>query len=224
MTLRHPTFKISQPTGHFHKDELSLTLIHNNSPLIIDPGTSTYSGNTKLRNQLRSVESHSTFFLKNSENQISDDPKKLFELRRKEINSFGNGGLMHANIKSNNFEQQRQISFLDDAQKICVEDSWVFQKKIKAQTLSWNWVFAENIIVEKRSSYSWTVTTKSNESFLLSSTVPLNVDAWLCSSGYTDIKTCYKLTGSISSNALSGKVVTTICTEFDYSSNDSMTT
>jgi hypothetical protein len=211
ITLRHPTFKKTQPTGHFHKDELALTVNHNGLPLIIDPGTGIYSGNIELRNQLRGIESHSTFFSKLFSKQIQKDPENLFELDRTETGAAKNEERVLATlgkVKSNNFEQQRQINFLEDGLKICIEDSWSFKSKPKEPILNWNWIFAENISLEKRSNFSWTLTTKNNESFILSSTIPLTLDPWLCADGYTGIKTCYKLKGTISTNKLSGKVVT----------------
>ena len=45
-------------TSHYHFDQLSNILIINNKNLIIDPGTFTYNGNSKLRNYFRSYSAH----------------------------------------------------------------------------------------------------------------------------------------------------------------------
>lgn len=54
--------RIRQPTGHFHNDQLSITAIIKNKNLLIDPGTGHYTSNTKTRNQLRSIQSHNSFY------------------------------------------------------------------------------------------------------------------------------------------------------------------
>ena len=49
--------------GHAHADPLAFTLKLNGRPLLIDPGTSTYTMNPKLRDQLRTSMSHNTVSL-----------------------------------------------------------------------------------------------------------------------------------------------------------------
>nr|WP_275891029.1 alginate lyase family protein [Holdemania massiliensis] len=46
--------------SHTHNDKLSFILCYLDKPFIIDPGTGSYTGNTVVRNRLRSIESHST--------------------------------------------------------------------------------------------------------------------------------------------------------------------
>ena len=46
--------------GHAHADALALTLALDGRPLLIDPGTSTYTADAALRDQLRSSVSHNT--------------------------------------------------------------------------------------------------------------------------------------------------------------------
>jgi hypothetical protein len=46
--------------GHAHADALSMTLQVNGRPLLVDPGTSTYTMDARLRDQLRSSSNHNT--------------------------------------------------------------------------------------------------------------------------------------------------------------------
>ena len=46
--------------GHAHADALSLTLSIDGRPLLIDPGTSTYTMDSQLRDGMRSTASHNT--------------------------------------------------------------------------------------------------------------------------------------------------------------------
>jgi len=64
ITYRHPTYNKNQPTGHFHQDELSITLNYNNIPILVDPGTYVYTLDSKWRNLMRSKKMHNTFYIK----------------------------------------------------------------------------------------------------------------------------------------------------------------
>jgi hypothetical protein len=46
--------------GHAHSDALSVTLTLGGAPLLIDPGTATYTGDAELRTRLRTSASHNT--------------------------------------------------------------------------------------------------------------------------------------------------------------------
>lgn len=49
--------------GHAHADALAVTLVLHRRPLLVDPGTSTYTADTALRDRLRSSSSHNTLTL-----------------------------------------------------------------------------------------------------------------------------------------------------------------
>ncbi|MGQ0505498.1 MAG: alginate lyase family protein [Myxococcaceae bacterium] len=66
--------------GHSHNDKLSFELHLRGEPVIVDPGTGTYSREPALRNRLRSTEAHSTVQLERQE-QAPIDPARLFALR-----------------------------------------------------------------------------------------------------------------------------------------------
>ena len=57
--------------GHSHNDQLSFILDIDELPIFIDPGTITYTGNSKLRNHSRATHSHNTV-------QIDHDEQNLF--------------------------------------------------------------------------------------------------------------------------------------------------
>jgi len=46
--------------GHAHADALSLTLSLANRPLLVDPGTSTYTMEPRLRDRMRGTSNHNT--------------------------------------------------------------------------------------------------------------------------------------------------------------------
>ncbi len=59
-TLRHATYSPQQPTGHFHRDELAITLSIDEIPLFIDPGSYLYTAHPQWRNALRAASTHTT--------------------------------------------------------------------------------------------------------------------------------------------------------------------
>lgn len=53
--------------GHTHNDKLSFELCYKGENFIVDPGTAVYTSDPALRNKMRSVASHSTVMINNSE-------------------------------------------------------------------------------------------------------------------------------------------------------------
>jgi hypothetical protein len=66
-TFRHPRWQPKQPTGHFHADELAITLNIQGVPIFIDPGSYLYTAHPAWRNRLRSAMSHTAVVPKTSE-------------------------------------------------------------------------------------------------------------------------------------------------------------
>jgi heparinase II/III-like protein len=60
--------------GHAHADALSLTLSIDGQPLLIDPGTSTYTMDKQLRDDMRSTASHNTVTLDGRSQSVPDGP------------------------------------------------------------------------------------------------------------------------------------------------------
>ncbi|HET9193325.1 MAG TPA: alginate lyase family protein [Vicinamibacterales bacterium] len=63
-----------QNGGHAHADALSLTLSIDGRPLLIDPGTSTYTMDAALRDRMRSTASHNTVTLDGRPQSLPDGP------------------------------------------------------------------------------------------------------------------------------------------------------
>jgi len=67
ISLRHHAYKKNQPSGHFHVDVGSITVSYNGILLIVDPGSYIYTSSKKWRNIFRSVKSHSTCYIQNTD-------------------------------------------------------------------------------------------------------------------------------------------------------------
>jgi len=78
LTLRHHAYHKRQSSGHMHNDALSITLAAHGTPIIIDPGSYTYTPSKIWRNHFRSVAVHNTFYVTNQEPVLFDE--RLFAL------------------------------------------------------------------------------------------------------------------------------------------------
>lgn len=67
---------------HTHNDQLSLTLRINDKAFIIDPGTGSYTGSYKIRNELRCTSSHNTVHFEGLE-QNDTDYNDIFSLNER---------------------------------------------------------------------------------------------------------------------------------------------
>ncbi|WP_171447271.1 heparinase II/III family protein [Corallococcus carmarthensis] len=65
--------------GHSHNDKLSFELHFNGRPVIVDPGTGSYTRDPALRNAMRSTAAHNTLQVDGAE-QAPLDPARLFAL------------------------------------------------------------------------------------------------------------------------------------------------
>jgi hypothetical protein len=84
VTMRHALFQTNRPTGHYHRDDLSISAAINGLPILVDPGSGLYSGNPKLRHHFRSWQSHNGLFCSDEAHQDLQQP--LFQLYKKEWN------------------------------------------------------------------------------------------------------------------------------------------
>ncbi|MBM7115022.1 alginate lyase family protein [Archangium primigenium] len=80
--------------GHSHNDKLSFELHLDGRPVIVDPGTGTYTREPAVRNALRSTASHNTLQVDGTE-QAPLEPHRLFALpesARARVQVFQTGG------------------------------------------------------------------------------------------------------------------------------------
>jgi Heparinase II/III-like protein len=68
--------------GHAHNDQLQALFWIDGYPLVIDPGSSTYTGDPKQRNHERSIQNHATCIVDGQEQNLwpSDESEGLFWL------------------------------------------------------------------------------------------------------------------------------------------------
>lgn len=88
ISLRHPSYRERQPTGHFHRDAGSFTLTYKGIPIFIDPGSYVYTPSAYWRDHFRAAQVHNKLYEKNdAQNNYKDD---MFTLRLPQSEWYGN--------------------------------------------------------------------------------------------------------------------------------------
>ncbi|KKQ33226.1 MAG: hypothetical protein US49_C0002G0121 [candidate division TM6 bacterium GW2011_GWF2_37_49] len=191
ITFRHATFNKRQPTGHFHQDQLAITLSLKGIPILIDPGTGAYTANSGLRNQLRSFESHNTFYP--VQEHCFDE---LFQLEREghcEDKTSLQGACKHKNQTAH-----RKLELIKQNNELKIED-WI--ENSDSGAWKWNLIFAPEIYLEKIDANSWKIKRKNNPLMLIQSTLDFEEQSWIYSIEYGKIQACKKLVAQKSSTA-----------------------
>jgi len=209
LTFRHPAYKKNQPTGHFHQDLLSFTLSIDGIPIIVDPGSCTYTANPSIRNKFRSASRHNSLYLKEKNwGNTTIETIDLFQMPRKEHHQKP---LIHkeqdmVTIEDSHqeyafcgFAAHRKLEF--DAQKeiLCITDWWssTNQETNRATWLS-SLTFSPDITLEKIGTFEHIWLVKKNRKSLatIEANHNLTIDKTTFSSDYGSCKTSLMLTAS----------------------------
>jgi hypothetical protein len=160
-----------QPSGHFHDDQLSVSIKIDGEDILVDPGTGGYTSNGNLRNYLRDSSNHSTFSIQTA----SKDSAQLFQTKIPKI--------FKSNIFFKNDVERGTITMIAECyelyDEILLERSRVIKifKKINSRNIEsiekieiidkitaygkgkvlpefinvfWNFILAPNILVNKQ--------------------------------------------------------------------------
>jgi hypothetical protein len=165
ITFRHPTYQNKQPSGHFHHDQLAITLSIDGIPVLIDPGTYRYTSHPAIRNHLRSFAAHNTFHL--SQSAQNDLPANLFQLNRTPHTphaKYQNQMIhdTHQHYQANNLVAHRHIAWNNE--RFHIIDWWEQTTKItKKQESIWTLHFGPDIELEKKDNHHWIVKKETKE-------------------------------------------------------------
>ena len=200
ISLRHATYNESQPTGHMHQDCLSVTLSLHNVPLFIDPGSYLYTGNTGMRNVMRSWESHSTFY---APAYMPLPPATLFTLPRitqtAHITHIANRPIRlraYRNI-SERLRAERTITYTE-RHTITIADQWHVHETFPHVMVSrWSWIFHPDIQLVKKSPTSWSLYHEGKLYAQLVSSLPIAQDICFYAPSYGSVRQTYALRGSL---------------------------
>jgi len=149
ISLRHHVYNARQPSGHHHNDVASVTLSYKNIPIVVDPGSYTYTASASWRNYFRSIENHSTFFIKNHEPVPIDEQLFVLDIQPQEWaynqSAVQNLTTSHMLYKRFDLQAHRKIELVE--QQIAITDWWQSDQKKEIPTC-WNFTFAPGIELE----------------------------------------------------------------------------
>jgi hypothetical protein len=191
LTLRHPAFTSSQPSGHFHYDMLAITIAHKQTPLIIDPGSFVYTANATWRNYGRSWQTHATFSL--GENISPDKP--LFMLERipdafvPKILSESSGVTIttqHRHYEKRGLIAQRTLTYDYNSSYIELHDQWLnlFEKYQEQISSFWNFPIHPTITLEQPTDNTWLLSKEKEPYAVVTSSLKLTQEQGFYSPAY----------------------------------------
>ena len=74
LVFDHGSLGMEPSCGHGHSDALSVLIKSNNSPILIDSGTFTYTGDQKFREYFRSTRAHNTVVIDQQDQAVQEGP------------------------------------------------------------------------------------------------------------------------------------------------------
>lgn len=184
ITLRHASYNARQPTAHFHQDAGSITIAYDGNPLIIDPGTFTYTGSSYWRNYFRSFQSHSTVYA--DQDVLSSD---LFSMPL-------NAQTCYIDISENIIKTEFACgqgaiirTVRQDDLSVTISDCYSGPK----QTVAWNIMLHPAVQLFHEHS-SWRIVTHAGQEFLLQADLPLEAQEAYYSHRYAQQQKANRLT------------------------------
>lgn len=214
ITYRHPTYKKTQPSGHFHQDALSITISYKGIPILVDPGTGLYTPNKKIRDKFRSYSSHNNFCIYNEKTESQN----IFLLNKKEQTDTSQVRKINKKIEIKNYYKQiknklfRKLLF-NNEDKIEIID-WI-ENINSNEKATWNFIFHPKIeikLMTQDNLQRFKIIYNKKTLFILKSNLELKLRKSSYSSSYGIIETCYKLCGKKA--ITQKKIITTLETIF----------
>ena len=163
--------KLSPSGGHSHCDQLSFIWHLDSSPVLVDRGTGSYTGNRLLRNQLRGTQSHNAPLVNDWEqNEFSKDPSRVFGMRdgtqtqvtRWDVSesSIGFSGVHRGYHRyRSDVEVVRELDLSDS--QLCVRDQ--ITSLVEGDFLVWNFHFAPGVVARLGDKGSCHISTAKHE-------------------------------------------------------------
>lgn len=167
LTLRNSAYKSTQPSGHFHYDQLSVTLAYKDLPILVDPGSYCYTPSPYWRNQFRSYQYHNTVSLAQAATGHNPTHNDLFQLKRStsdhtiDHTDHGTHHLLedHAILEPFNSVIAHRSVLINQA-SIQLTDTCSFNAKHISSDhwkLCWSFIFHPSITITQKKAREWII-------------------------------------------------------------------
>jgi len=193
ITFRHPTYQTHQPTGHFHRDELSITIAYKNIPILVDSGSYLYTANATWRNLMRSHHVHNTFYPETYEEV--DTSIDLFQLPKQlqsdtaQITEDNNTISIQNHFKN----QKRKLTFDKNNNNLVIED---FLRNDTGHLWVWILMFHPSIAIIQKTKHCWQICHNKKKLLTLESNLFFSSTDGFYSPHYGVVQSTKKLVGS----------------------------
>ncbi|QQR49275.1 alginate lyase family protein [bacterium] len=198
ITFRHPTFTKKQPSGHFHNDQLALTLSLNGIQILTDPGSYLYTANPTWRNEFRSASAHSTLFVPCLTCAANQD--NLFQLARNptsqapELQKINATVIMHDSYQTcihTKIIINRSLKLDTTRNELIIED-WI--QTNNPSRVSWNFILHPDITLKRKDAQTWIFEKNRKPLAEITSTLILTKADAFFAPEYGVRRECHKLT------------------------------
>ncbi|MCB9493531.1 MAG: heparinase II/III family protein [Epsilonproteobacteria bacterium] len=206
ITFRHASYQDRQPSGHFHQDQLAVTISCDGQPIFIDPGSFVYTPHGQWRNHFRSWQQHNTFGLANT-NSIKGQ-QDLFVLPQKISTAHPHIEYNDQTITiSDSYQSQqtlpiayRQLHITNNT--VTITDWWQHtndneQPQTATHTSMWNFVCSPDITLEQQQDGFCLSPDKKISTIFLQSDAPFSVCQDMSSPSYGQSRPTKKLTACL---------------------------
>lgn len=156
-SLRHNVYNMRQPSGHFHNDAAAITLAIQGINIFIDPGSYLYTPSIQVRNQFRSVRSHSTFCIRDTEPVLLDDRLFYLALEQQQfLPEWNDSNPLLVKTSHTLYRKQlrltalRSVEYIPSAKELRIIDIWKTDHTLDPELYGcWNFTLSPSISVEK---------------------------------------------------------------------------
>ncbi|MBS1987526.1 alginate lyase family protein [Candidatus Dependentiae bacterium] len=184
LTFRHATFAPYQPSGHFHYDQLSITLSVDGIPILVDPGSYCYTSQPTWRNTFRDFSYHNNMYLESPalEPRIAQE-LDLFQLKR--ISESSQSLILdqektielvdrYQAVQEPDIVAHRSLDLDKNARIITLYDWWTAEHNPKYAITCWSFMFAPSIqLVQDEQTKNWIVELNAKPLASITSTLRL---------------------------------------------------
>lgn len=213
ITFRNQIYSTHQPSGHFHEDDLSITVSLNRIPIFIDPGSYLYTANSLVRNYMRNKQCHNLYSMQNNNCISKKNYSQLFQLSLSPQNYQTEVFSLPPKIIINNQSDENQEEFgikkfrslyYSFEEKLLIITDWLEgdETHLANSTINWSFILHPSITLEKKNSFEILIKNKNNLSMTFNSPLPLRITPTFFSKHYGKVEKCLKIECSTSSKTL----------------------
>ncbi len=195
--MKLPVFDLSRPSGHVHRDWLSLTLTLAGQPILVDPGSAFYTKHRRLRDFMRSGCAHSTIYCPDWDMDLKfHDLFYLSESGQPREAKFFRAGFEKQGVKI--FRKFKPFFNKSELTGLEVIDNIYSVANLELVS---NWILGPQMKPKKKKNGFWVLCCDTGKSFILRSDLDLKIKRSFFAPNYFKLENTSRLSGRINVKA-----------------------